>query len=382
MKKRKIKKLPKLILLLIIIFIGYTIIYSNKDKSLKEIGYSSLEIEEINKLTKSEITDIKRFKYNENLVYMITSSDYDSNNLYLYLKYTNKYNNIDYLTIFKLINHESFKEENINEYMNYLKENDNVEGIIELVNNYGSEYNDERTINLMKEKYYIHEYLDRYLKYIDKNPTLDYSEVITRINSNLDYKFYTNDKEADTTKGMYTLVNKYNYLNENYEPKDIVSLDGKYTKYNGKLNKDAYEAFKKMADDISKEEMMIKVTTGYRDYNFQATLYNNYVEADGKEEADTYSARPGYSEHQLGYSADLTNEDNVSFGEFENTDEFKWLSKNAHKYGFILRYPKDKEYITGYVYESWHYRYVGVDIATYIYENDITYEEYYAYYLR
>ena len=78
----------------------------------------------------------------------------------------------------------------------------------------------------------------------------------------------------------------------------------------------------------------------------------------------------------------LTNAKNVSFSNFENTEEYKWLQESAYKYGFIMRYPKDKEYITGYVFESWHYRYVGIEIATYIYENNITYEEYYAYYLR
>ena len=137
-----------------------------------------------------------------------------------------------------------------------------------------------------------------------------------------------------------------------------------------------------MYEDAKKQNIIFKITTAYRDYNFQSILYNNYVNSDGKTLADTYSARPGYSEHQLGYSFDLTNEDYADFSEFEYTDEYKWLQENAYKYGFILRYPKDKEYITGYVFESWHYRYVGNDISTYIYENDITYEEYYAYFLR
>ena len=137
-----------------------------------------------------------------------------------------------------------------------------------------------------------------------------------------------------------------------------------------------------MADAARKENLTIKITTAYRNYNFQSILYNNYVKSDGIKAADTYSARPGYSEHQLGYSTDLTNGKNVSFDDFETTKEFEWLSKNAYKYGFILRFPKDKDYLTGYKYESWHYRYVGEDIAKYIYENDITYEEYYAYFLR
>ncbi len=378
--KRKLKLLPKLILLFIIIFIGYTIINS-KPRSLEDIGYKQIEIKEINKLTKSEIEAIKKFKYNKNLVYIITSDEYDSNKLYLYLKYTEKYKDVDYLKVFKIINNKNFKEENMSEYMDYAKEY-SADGIVELVNNYGKELKDERTVNLMKEKYYIHEYLNRYLSYLDIYPKLDYSEVVRNVNCNLDKVYYEDVSEADTSKGMYTLVNKFYYLTDKYESNDIVSVKNKYTKYSAKLNKDAYEAFKKMADDMAKEDLTIKITTGYRNYNFQKTLYNNYVESDGVKAADTYSARPGYSEHQLGYSADITNGDLVSFDEFENTEEFKWLQKNAYKYGFILRFPKGKDDLTGYIYESWHYRYVGKDVAKYIHENDITYEEYYAYFLR
>ena len=181
---------------------------------------------------------------------------------------------------------------------------------------------------------------------------------------------------------MYTLVNKFNYLSVNYVPDDLVTITGKYARDSASLQKDAYDHFVKMADDASLEDLTIKVTTGYRSYNFQETLYNNYVAQDGILEADTYSARPGFSEHQLGYSADLTNINLVSFDTFDQTDEYKWLQKNAYKYGFIQRYPKDKEYITGYQYESWHYRYVGVDIATYIYNNNLTYEEYYEYFIK
>ena len=181
---------------------------------------------------------------------------------------------------------------------------------------------------------------------------------------------------------MYTLVNKYNYLEYNYIPSDLEVVNWNYAVNNTKLNKIALENFIKMADDAKLENLNLLITTAYRDYNFQSVLYNNYVNADGIDLADTYSARPGYSEHQFGYSVDLTNLNYSNFGEFEYTSEYKWLQKNAHKYGFIMRYPKNKEYITGYQFESWHYRYVGIDIATYIHKNNITYEEYYEYYLR
>ena len=386
-KKRKIKKKKIIILLfiLILLIISFIIFGNSKsNNSLDKLGYKELEIKEIEKLTQSEINTILKYDYNNNLIYIIKSENYDPNKLDLYMKYTLKYKDIDYLKIFELINNENFEENNVDEYIELLKGYNNIDGIINYINNYknkGIEIS-EATLSIIGEKYFIEDYLNRYLEYYKNNKDLDYKEIITRVNANLDYIFYTDSNKADTSKGMYTLVNKFYYLEKDFIPEDIVSAESKYTSGNGKLNKTAYENFVKLADAANLEGLTLKITTGYRDYNFQATLYNNYVKVDGVKNADTYSARPGYSEHQLGYSADLTNGDNVDFGEFENTKEYKWLQENAYKYGFIMRYPKDKEYITGYVFESWHYRYVGVDVATYIYENDITYEEYYAYFLR
>ena len=388
MKKRKRKLKFKNILLLIIIIIILVLIllttFSKNNISLESIGYNKLEISELEKLTKSELDTIYKYKYNKDLIYIVKSENYNPNNLDLYLKYTLKYKDVDYLKIFELINHKDFKEKNIDIYIEYLSKFNNIEGIIKYVNEYlNSNTNvDDITLSFINEKYFIDDYLERYLNYYKNHKDLDYKEIVTRINSNLDYEFYTDSKKADLSKGIYTLVNKFYYLEENYVPDDLVNVEGKYARDNAQLNKIAYENFIKMADAMSNLGMTIKVTTGYRSYSFQSTLYNNYVKADGVKNADTYSARPGYSEHQLGYSADVTNAKNVSFREFENTNEYNWLKDNAHKYGFILRFPKEKEYITGYMFESWHYRYVGVDIATYIYENDLTYEEYYEYFLR
>ena len=114
------------------------------------------------------------------------------------------------------------------------------------------------------------------------------------------------------------------------------------------------------------------MTSGYRSYYDQQYIYNGYVKRDGQEEADTYSARPGHSEHQTGLAYDL-NDLSWDFGE---TPEGVWVAENCHKYGFILRYPKDKEEITGYKYEPWHIRYVGVEKATEIYESGLCLEEF------
>lgn len=131
--------------------------------------------------------------------------------------------------------------------------------------------------------------------------------------------------------------------------------------------------FNKMKSDALKEGINLKIISGFRSYNTQNTLYNNYVKRDGKTSADTYSARAGHSEHQTGLAADI----NSLEQSFINTKEGKWLNDNCYKYGFIIRYPKGKENITGYMYEPWHIRYIG-DIASNLYNNGnwISLEEY------
>jgi ribosomal protein L20 len=136
------------------------------------------------------------------------------------------------------------------------------------------------------------------------------------------------------------------------------------------------QAFTELVNAAKEEDYYIRGVSGYRSYNYQDSLYNKYVTSDGKENADRYSARAGYSEHQTGLALDISN-NKSTYMDFESTKEFEWMKNNAHKYGFILRYPKDKEKITGYMYEAWHYRFVGTEIATYIKKHNITYDEYY-----
>ena len=110
-------------------------------------------------------------------------------------------------------------------------------------------------------------------------------------------------------------------------------------------------------------------------------LYNDYVNRNGIEWADKWSAKPGFSEHQTGLALDITTS-SATFDNFEDTEAYDWLVNNSYKYGFILRYPSDDYYLTGYNFESWHFRYVGVDVATKIYNEKITFEEYYEYYVK
>lgn len=141
----------------------------------------------------------------------------------------------------------------------------------------------------------------------------------------------------------------------------------------GDLTSEVKEAFSKMQKAAASEGLNIYISSGFRSYERQVTVYNSYVQKDGKELADTYSSRPGYSEHQTGLCFDLNSIDD-SFG---NTAESAWVDKHAHEYGFIVRFPKGKDSATGYQYEPWHLRYVGVDMATKIYNSGLSLEEYF-----
>ena len=121
-----------------------------------------------------------------------------------------------------------------------------------------------------------------------------------------------------------------------------------------------------------KDGLRLDICSGFRSYSYQSTLYNNYVARDGKAAADTYSARPGHSEHQTGLAMDI----NMASSAFDNTPAAKWLAAHCAEYGFIIRYPQGKQDITGYKYESWHVRYLGKQLAKEVTDSGLTLEEF------
>ncbi|WP_338651992.1 M15 family metallopeptidase [Lysinibacillus sp. Y5S-8] len=144
-------------------------------------------------------------------------------------------------------------------------------------------------------------------------------------------------------------------------------------------NPEARQALNQMLAAAKQQGFDLVAFSGYRSFEYQTTLYDNYVKRDGQAAADRYSARPGYSEHQTGLAFDIGErgkEDVWLTAEFGETPAGQWLFAHAQEYGFILRFPQNKEDITGYMYESWHYRYVGKDIAKEITKQNITLEEY------
>lgn len=182
-----------------------------------------------------------------------------------------------------------------------------------------------------------------------------------------------NNRTFTTSKGFLgKVVNGVTYIDGVLIVNKTYSLPSSYG--NG-LTSDTRGAFNKMQVDARALGLNIWIASGWRSYNDQKIIYNNYVRSDGQVAADTYSARAGHSEHQSGLTFDLNSIDDS----FSYTAEGKWIHDNCYKYGFILRYPKGKENITGYMYESWHLRYVGGDLANKLYNGGdwITLEEYF-----
>lgn len=236
---------------------------------------------------------------------------------------------------------------------------------------------EEKNIQELKKiSYYKEELKERYLAYQKEHKELSTEDIVTQVNIGIDQPFYTNTKPSENLNTNLILVNKYNYLTEDYIPDNLEAIDTSYARSGMQLVSEAKDAFETLSKAAKEDGMNIIAMSSYRSYDYQVTLYNNYVETDGKEAADTYSARAGYSEHQTGLAVDVYNLD-LPYTSFEQTEEFNWMQENAYKYGFILRFPEDKVNITGYQYESWHYRYVGIEAATYIKENNLTLEEYY-----
>ncbi|SDG42511.1 D-Ala-D-Ala carboxypeptidase. Metallo peptidase. MEROPS family M15B [Fontibacillus panacisegetis] len=192
------------------------------------------------------------------------------------------------------------------------------------------------------------------------------------------------DKSAAAdANSVAVLVNKEFALPEDHVPTDLVYPDVRFT-FKEKIEKrmmrsEAAAALEKLFAGAEEDGIYLAGVSAYRSHSTQTSLFNRYVAKDGEEKAKTYSAVPGHSEHETGLSIDVSGSDGKCAAEdcFGDTKEAKWLAEHVGEYGYIIRYPEGKESITGYKYEPWHLRYVGVEIATYIVDNNITLEEYY-----
>jgi zinc D-Ala-D-Ala carboxypeptidase len=206
----------------------------------------------------------------------------------------------------------------------------------------------------------------------------------------LEERFFNNVKEQNgrlviqNPDNILALVNKDQGLPETYKPSDLIIPNvqfsfGKEDIPKSYLRKEAAMALEQMFLAAGKEQIELFAVSGYRSYNKQQAIYNLEIQKWGEEKAVQAVALPGHSEHQTGLAMDITSR-SVQFKlteEFGQTLEGKWVAENAHKFGFIIRYPKGKEHITGYQYEPWHIRYVGKKAAKVIFEKGLTLEEYF-----
>lgn len=222
--------------------------------------------------------------------------------------------------------------------------------------------------------------LSRYLAYRTKGSwTLE--QVLRIVNTDNDLPRYTAAADAELADGNLILVNKYSRLASDYVPDDLVTVESAYSN-GGKLKSEVNDAFCDLVEALWAETGLHLVNISpYRSYSLQSSLYARYSARDGAASADRYSAHAGYSEHQTGLALDVSVPGGTLNG-FKKSKQFEWMRDNAHRFGFILRYGEGMEYITGYKFEPWHYRYVGAEAAAFIYENGLTFEEYYAYYVR
>ncbi len=178
---------------------------------------------------------------------------------------------------------------------------------------------------------------------------------------------------------LLALVTKETTLKTDYVPPDLKPVPGyMYPSYNMQLREEALQHLEDLWQAAAEDGVALSIRSAYRSYNTQKYLFNDYASRHGEEQANRFSARPGQSEHQLGTAVDFGGTAVDFKADFADTSQGKWLAENAHYHGFALSYPRGKEHITGYIFEPWHYRYIGVDHALAWRQSGLTLSEYLA----
>lgn len=355
---KKIITISLIIVSLITIFLISILLLQKKPIKEKEMSNKySKEVEKY--LINNNISTEPYSKLIEALV-MESKFNIKYKDEYLKIKYIDKNN---YLDEVNLLLDNGYKQDDINKI--FEKHFDYVSILIK---------KPMIDIKYLDIKNFRIENLDRYIAYEAKKK-YDLSMIVTYVNIGIDKDFYENISLVEDPHNINVLVNKYNKLPENFEPEEVVTLSGSM-----KINAIAKEPVTTMVESAKKAGYKLCYYSGYRPYSRQVTLYNGYAKRFGQSGADTISARPGHTEHSTGLAVDFCTSPGVKVKETDGV--YEWFSNNAHLYGFILRFPKDKTFITGYVFEPWHYRYLGIELATKVKESGLTYEEYYDLYIK
>lgn len=318
---------------------------------------------------KNLFSKINEKEYSKTVEVLLEENKFDE-------KYIDEYYKIEYNNTLKFTSYVS----------TLLTKNYNGEEIDHILKNYLSNIDillDMDYINILEFKNLNNFNIDkfeRYLNYQKNNDKYDLKTVVTYVNIGLDLKGYSSFKTYTTKEAeedLTILVNKYHKLPDDYEPSDLVALSYN-SGYTYKLRKEAAEKFEELTSAGLLDNVIFYPYSAYRSFETQKSLYNRYKERDGEAEADTYSARPGFSEHQLGLAVDVRSS---TLSSNLTSNDYKWMQDNSYKYGFIIRYPKGKQHITQFMEEPWHIRYLGVELATKVHDSGLTYDEYYDQYI-
>ncbi len=369
-KKLKLKKPFKIVLKVILVIIlccfGGYLFYSNQIKDIMKLGYDRVASKNI--LLSGKKDYVMSIEMSETLNEAFKSSYYKEENL-------DSYSKIKY-----------FSQSNIIKNINALVSKGYSNSNISLILAHGTdadvtEFAKRDKIKYLEEFYSISyaklKYYDRYVKYSSETGE-DEENTVLFVNLGMDSDDYTNPFIVSNFS-FDMLVNKHYKLADDFVPNDLIEVDSEYCNEDiQKGNREAVVAFENMASAAKTEGLGLVVNSGYRSYQDQEEICDTYRDLYGDGYVTRYVALPGYSEHQTGLAFDIGS---TSSNIFAQSEEYEWMQENAYKYGFIMRFTKSNSNITGFKSEPWHYRYVGKKIAKYIYENDISYEEYYAEFL-
>lgn len=356
-----------IISLILIITITLFLLKNNTESKVASNKYSDKAISTMQELNIYD--EINSKEYSKTIETILEENNYKP-------EYLSEYQKINYVNINNFsntINSLLNKNYHINE-INYLTKNysNNLDIILNMDYIDILQFKDIKNFDITK--------LERYLEY-QKTKNYDLATTVTYVNIGLDqkgYSKYSTYTAEEANKDLTILVNKYHKLPDDYEPNDLVDLSFKNGSFTYKLRKEAAEAFERLTSAALLDNVIFYPYSAYRSFKTQNTLYTRYKARDGVELADTYSARPGFSEHQLGLAVDVRS--NTLTSNLTDKD-YEWMLNNSYKYGFIVRYPKGKQHITQFMEEPWHIRYLGSDLATKVHDSNLTYDEYYDLYM-
>ncbi len=340
MKKISLLILSVLIMLMIVFFKPiqievYKVLYPNY-LDLLDKGYTHDEIKLFNvELSEGEYSLILQLDYASDIVKQVSDPDY------LNLRQKN-YTDTEVETILELDS----------SLVQFYLDHDNL--------------SDQK--DLLQHPYFVLDRYERYINYQNNHQDADLTSIIRLVNTNRDYELYSHIEVADTSIQTEVLVNKYYQLPSDYVP----DLEETYLGF--MMQEEAARALDSMIEAMLGLGLDISISNSYRPYVMQERIYNTYLETQPQSIVDTYSARPGHSEHQAGLAVDFKTQA-TGIIDFGGSEAYTWLKENAHIYGFIQRYTEENSIYTGYKAEEWHYRYVGADLALIIHDTQLSLEE-------